>query len=173
MHRLKTSVNREGESKGIWRIKCLRLWMSQSWFFLGFLSQNSLWKLSTFHGYKGIYSRVREECEKSFFYKIGHSSNSLSSGMSCELTARPDCQFLSCSALAVVTLQLSTCFACVAFWQVASRKSLARSSIENPLNAHLNSSHSSHTQPLHYSHLNTRYLIAKLQANLAQNKANT
>ena len=75
MHRLKTIVNREGESKGIWRIKCLRLWMSQSWFFLGFLSQNSLWKLSTFNGYKGIYSRVREECEKSFFYKIGHSSN--------------------------------------------------------------------------------------------------
>ena len=28
---------------------------------------NSLWKLSTFHGYKGIYSSVREECEKSFF----------------------------------------------------------------------------------------------------------
>ena len=27
--------------------------MSQSCFSLGFLSQNSLWKLSTFHGYKG------------------------------------------------------------------------------------------------------------------------
>ena len=31
----------------------------------------------------------------------------------------------------------------------------------------------SRTQPLHYSHLNTEFLIAKLQANLAQNKANT
>ena len=31
----------------------------------------------------------------------------------------------------------------------------------------------SHTQPLHYSHLNTGYLIAKIQANLARNKANT
>ena len=30
-----------------------RLWMSQSCFSLGFLSQNSLWKLSIFRGYKG------------------------------------------------------------------------------------------------------------------------
>ena len=51
--------------------------MSQSWFSLGFLSQNSLWKLSTFRGYKGIYSRVREECEKSFFCKTGHSGDSV------------------------------------------------------------------------------------------------
>ena len=40
-------------------------------FSLGFLSQNSLWKLSTFRGYKGIYTRVREECEKLLFCKIG------------------------------------------------------------------------------------------------------
>ena len=31
----------------------------------------------------------------------------------------------------------------------------------------------SHTQPLHNSHLNTKYLIAKLQVNLTRNKANT
>ena len=30
----------------------------------------------------------------------------------------------------------------------------------------------SHTLPLHNSHLNTRLLIAKIQANLTQNKAN-
>ena len=40
-------------------------------FSLGFLSQNSLWKLSTFRGYKGIYSRVYEECEKSIITKQG------------------------------------------------------------------------------------------------------
>ena len=45
--------NGKGESRGIWRIKRWRLWISQSCFFLGFLSQNSLWKLSTFRGYKG------------------------------------------------------------------------------------------------------------------------
>ena len=31
----------------------------------------------------------------------------------------------------------------------------------------------SHTQPLHNSHLNTGFLIAELQANLAHNKVNT
>ena len=45
--------------------------MSQSCFFLGFLSQKSLWKFSTFRGYKRIYSRVYEECERSIFIKQG------------------------------------------------------------------------------------------------------
>ena len=40
-------------------------------FSLGFLSQNSLWKLSTFYGYKVIYSSVYEECEKTVFIKQG------------------------------------------------------------------------------------------------------
>ena len=31
----------------------------------------------------------------------------------------------------------------------------------------------SHTQPLHYSHINTRFLHVELQENLARNKANT
>ena len=44
-------------------------------FSLGFLSQNSLWKLSTFRGYKGIYSRVCKECEKLVFIQTGHSGN--------------------------------------------------------------------------------------------------
>ena len=39
-------------------------------FSLGFLSQNSLWKLSTFHEYKGIYSSVCEECEKLVFVRL-------------------------------------------------------------------------------------------------------
>ena len=34
-------------------------------FSLRFLSQNSLWKLSTFRGYKGIYSKVCMECKES------------------------------------------------------------------------------------------------------------
>ena len=73
-------------------------------FFLGFLSQNSLWKLSTFRGYKGIYTRVREECEKSLFCKIGCSSDSFTIGISRKITTKPDCPFLSCSAPAIVTL---------------------------------------------------------------------
>ena len=68
-------VNGDGKSRGIWRIKCLKLWMSQSWFSLGFLSQ----KFSLeFHGYKGIYSSVREESEKSFLCKTGHSGDLVS-----------------------------------------------------------------------------------------------
>ena len=49
--------------------------MSQSYFYLGFLFQNYLWKLSTFHGYKGIYSRMSEECKQSGFEQTGHSSD--------------------------------------------------------------------------------------------------
>ena len=45
--------------------------MSQSYFSLGFLSQNSLWKLSTFRGYKGIYSRMYEEYEELVTTKQG------------------------------------------------------------------------------------------------------
>ena len=89
--------------------------MSQFWFFLGFLSQNSLQKLSIFRAYKGIYSRVF---------------------MSRELIDRPDYQFLSYSAPTIVTLQFLACFTRVAFWQGASRESLVRSSCENPLNPH-------------------------------------
>ena len=47
-------------------------------FSLGFLYQNSLWKLSTFRGYKDIYSSVYEECEKSVFVQTGHSGKSTS-----------------------------------------------------------------------------------------------
>ena len=45
--------------------------MSQSCFSLGFLSQNSLSKLSTFRGYKGIYSKVYKKCEESISTKQG------------------------------------------------------------------------------------------------------
>ena len=45
--------------------------MSQSCSSLGFLSKNSLWKLSTFREYKGIYSRVSEEYEELVITKQG------------------------------------------------------------------------------------------------------
>ena len=59
----------------------------------------------------------------------------------------------------------------MALWRLASHESIVRSSRETPLNAHnLSFFTLSHTQPLHYSHLNTGFLHAKLQANLARNK---
>ena len=46
--------------------------MNQSCFSLGFLSQNFLWKLSIFRGYKGLYIvGVRKECEELVFPKQG------------------------------------------------------------------------------------------------------
>ena len=140
------------------------------------LSQNSLWKLFTFRGYKGIYNKVCDECEKSYFCIIGHSSNSVSwvewvTILICKLTAWSD--YIFCP----VVLQLSWPFSFLHashVWRLASHKSVARSSRETSLNAHnLIFFTFSHTQPLHNSHLNTGYLIAKIQANLAQNKANT
>ena len=75
--------------------------MNQSCCSLGFLSQNSLYKLSTFCGYKGIYSRVCEEYEKSFFCKTGGSGDSFTIGTSCEITDWLDCPFCP------IVLQLS------------------------------------------------------------------
>ena len=102
-------VNGEGESRGIWRIKWWRLWMSQSYFSLRFLSQNSLWNISTFRGYKDVYSSVCEECEKLVFIQTGYSGDSALqvervASLSHELTAWLDCTFCP------VVLQLSWSF---------------------------------------------------------------
>ena len=111
--------------------------MSQSWFSLGFLSQNSLWKLSTFREYKGIYSKVREECEKSFFCKIGHFGDSFSRlewvvSLSRKTTIRPDYTFC------LVVLQLSWPFSFLHtshMWHFG-KLLVVRSNHENLLNAH-------------------------------------
>ena len=84
--------------------------MSQSCFSLGFLSQNSLWKLSTFRGYKGIYSRVYEKCEKSVFIQTGHFGNSTSrlervASLSCESELQANCL----ARLEFFVLQCSSC----------------------------------------------------------------
>ena len=82
--------------------------------------------------------------------------------------------FLSCSAPVGMTLQLLTCLACVQLLAVC--KSRATREIQSGVLVSLhNLEHFftlSHTLPLHDSHLNTGLLIAKIQANLAQNKAN-
>ena len=150
--------------------------MSQSWFSLGFLSQNSLWKLYTFCGYKGIYSRVCEECEKSFFCITGHSNNSVSwvglvTSLSRDLTAWLNCTFCH------VVLQL-LCDPS-AFYMLHMCGTLATCQSQDPVTRSLWMHTTwvfltlSHIQLLHNSHLNTGYLIAKIQANLAWNKDNT
>ena len=152
--------------------------MSQSCFSLWFISQNSLWKLSTFCGYKGIYSRVCEECEKLFFCKTRVLATHLRlwqvASFICEITDWPNCPFCS------VVLQLSWPFSFLYtshVWHFGQLSVASHSQIliaRMLLNAHtLEIFTLSHTRPLHDFHLNTWYLIAELQANLSRNKANT
>ena len=142
--------------------------MSQSWFFCRVsLSKFSL-NLSTFRGYKGIYSSVCEECEKTFFCKTGHSGDSVLrvvwvASLSRELIARPDCQFLSCST-PVVGLFIFLYASHVWHFGELLVASHSRDLVERNLQMriHLNLFTHSHTQPLHNFHLNTGYLIAKI-----------
>ena len=81
---------------------------------------------------------------------------------------------LSYSATAGITLQLLACLARVQL--LATCKPQATCEIQSRVPASLhNLEHFftlSHTLPLHDSHLNTGLLIAKIQENLARNKAN-
>ena len=93
----------------------------------------------------------------------------LATGMSREFELRANClaslEVLSCSAPIGMTLQL---LCMLHTYATFGNSPVARSSREA---LQLFFTHS-HTLPLHDSHLNTGFLNAKLQANLAQNKAN-
>ena len=156
-----------------------RLWMNQSCFSLGFLSQNSLRKLSQYRGYKGIYIVGWEGIWKVNFSQIGCSGDLTSrldwvACSSCELTAWPAWDFCP------VVQQLAWLFSFWHAWHVctflATCKLRATREIQSRIPASLhNLEHFFtlfHTLPLHDSHLNTWLLIAKIQANLARNKAN-
>ena len=58
--------------------------MNQSCCSLGFISQNSLWKISTFLGIRIFIVGYKKEYEKSFFNKTGCTDESLATGMSHE-----------------------------------------------------------------------------------------
>ena len=73
--------------------------MNQSCFSLGFLSQNSLWKLSTFHGYESIYSKVWDGAKHGAL--ASHSRLGWVASSSRQITERPDCIFF------LVVIQLS------------------------------------------------------------------
>ena len=102
----------------------------------------------------------------------------LTIGMSCEFKLRanglPSLGLLSYSAIAGATLQLLACLARV--HHSGNLQLRATREIQPPVPASLHNLEQfftlSHTLPLHDSHLNTGLLIAKIQANLARNKAN-
>ena len=97
----------EGESREIQRIKGWRLWMSQSCFSLGFLSQNSFWKLLTFRGYKVFIVVCMRNVKSQFQPNRAFWRLELVTGTSCEFESRANCmarlEVLSCRAPAVVT----------------------------------------------------------------------
>ena len=103
----------------------------------------------------------------------------LATGTSRKSESRANClarpEVLSCNASAVVTLQLPcmlhTCAILATYQSRASCEIQLRDSFE--LHTSWVFFTLSHTLHLHKSHLNTWYLIVKLQANLARNKANT
>ena len=108
--------------------------MSQYCFSLGFLSQNSLWKLSTLREYKGIYSMMYKESEESVSTKQGI----LATKTSHEFELRANClarlEVLSYSATIGIILQLPlhsshVCHSC--------DLPIPRSSRETPLNCTL------------------------------------
>ena len=145
-------------------------------FSLGFLSQNSLWKLTLNRVYKGIYiySRVRRNVKCHILPNRVFWRLDLATGLSCEFKPRANglasLGLLSCSAIAGATLQLLACLAHVQHsggLQVAShsRVPVFLHNLEQFFTL-------SHIIPLHDSHLNTGLLIPKIQANLVQNKAN-
>ena len=88
-----------------------RLWMSQSYFSLGFLSQYSLWKLSIFSGYEGYLYLCVFGMRRVSFSKIELAGDlALATWLSSEFKSRTNwttcLDFLSYSALAGMTLQL-------------------------------------------------------------------
>ena len=121
------------------------------------------------------------ECEKSLFSKTGCTGESLATGMSCEFQllvtklGQTLLFVLQCSDPAVLTHHLPACFTRVLHFgeSLLTSQSRVQSQVTFLLHTLDQIFALSHTQPLHYSHLNTGFLNAELQANLTQNKVNT
>ena len=144
--------------------------MNQSCFTLGFLSQNSLWKLSFICGYKGyLYWNERRMWNVRFF----------KTGVARGLALRFDWVARSSREITIwlvvlfcpVVLQLAWLFTFWHAWHVcciwrlaaASLCFLAHSWAFNTL---------SHSLPLQQTNLNTGLLNVEIQTNLTRNKAN-
>ena len=152
--------------------------MNQSCFTLGFLSQNSLWKLSFFYGYKGYLYWGKNGMWRVRFFKIGVARGLASrldwvARSNRAITERPIVLFC------LVVLQLAWLFKFWHAWHVCCFWRLAATSYpRDPAVRFCFLAHSwafntlSHSLPLQQTHLNTGLLIAEIQANLAQNKTN-
>ena len=154
--------------------------MNQSYCSLGFFSQNSLsWSSLHFVSIRLFIVGYEKEYEKSFFCKTMSFGKWLATGMSREFQSptnrKAKLYYLSCSDPAVMTLQLPACFTHVTL--LASHHSRVSRKFQSRKCSWMYTLDQFfilfHTQPLHYSHLNTGFLITELQENLVQDKANT
>ena len=148
-------------------------------FSLGFLYQNSLLKLSLNRGYKGIYIVECEGMWKVIFCQTGCSGDLISrlgwvASSSCKQMAWPAWSFCPVVKSWRDASASGTLGMCASIWRLVTA-----SHLRDPVASPCFFAHTwailhtlSHTPPLHDSHLNTRFLIAKIQANLVRNKAN-
>ena len=152
--------------------------MNQSCFTLGFLSQNSLWKLFFICGYEGYLYWGEKRMWNVRFFKTG---------VACGLASRFDWVARSNRTITErsvvlfcpVVLQLAWRFNFWYAWHVCYFWRLAAASHPRDPAARLCFlAHSwafntlSHSLSLQQTHLNTGLLNAEIQANLAWNKAN-
>ena len=125
-----------------------------------------------------IYSRVRRNVKSQFFPNRVFWRLDLATGLSPEFkwqaNSLASLGLLSCSATVGATLQLLTCLVRVHHSGGLQPRATREIQLRVPVSLHNLEQFLtlSHTLPLHDSHLNTGLLIAKIQANLAQNKAN-
>ena len=148
-------------------------------FSLGFFFQNSLWKLFLNRGYKGIYIVGWEGMWKVIFCQTGCSGGLTSrlswvASSSLEQTAWPAWNFCPVVNSWRDTSASGMLGTCASIWRL-----VASSHLWDPAAspcffactwAILHTL--SHTLPLHDSHIHAGFLIAKIQVNLARNKAN-
>ena len=144
-------------------------------FSLGFLSQNSLWKLSQNREYKGIYIVGWEGIWKVSFSQTG-CSNFLTSWLGWVASSSHEQTAWLAWDFCPVMQQLAWCFSFWHAWHVRIILAACNREIQLRVLASLHTLEQfftpSHTLPLQDSHLNTGFPIAKIQENLARNKAN-
>ena len=141
-------------------------------FFSGFLSQNSLCKLSTIHGYKGYLYWCVFGMQKVSFSQTKWSGDLASwldwvESSSRVLTTWPTWDFCPVIQQLAWLFSSSTCFTCVptlaTCQQRASREIQLRGLVE--LHTFELFFTLSYSLPLHDSHINTRFLNVELQEN--------
>ena len=139
--------------------------MSQSYFSLEFLSQNSLWKLSTFCGYKGYLYWCVFRMRKVNFSKQSGLVTWPRDWIESRVNCLANLGLLSCSATTGVTLQLLCMLhTCASFGDLPLATSYLRDLVASPCRMHTSELFFtlSHTLLLHDSHLNTGFLNVEL-----------